>query len=310
MSPPRARCLRKGRFRRKTLKTYQRETVSLPTEFRHNIAFYEANPAQPKDGFTYLLLHGLGNSLDFWVEVAPVLAQSRRTIAIDIPGFGRSPTPANGFSLEHISEAINAFSDAIDITESVLVAHSLGTFIALQMAAQQPLRFKRLILVDGTLMRATQLIQDPKRILTNPGLAVYVSAQFIGGLFPIRRPTANLISHTRVIRDITLWPYVANPDSVNPDVLAAALSDNGGWNVLRVLGESHSIKLEAMMSAVTQPVDLAWGAKDHLINYVDIQQARGHMRVHRALEISDCGHWPMVEKPSNLTEFLLSFDGS
>ena len=259
--------------------------MSLPIQFRDNIAFYEAGPAQPKDRFSYLLLHGLGSSLDFWIDVAPALAQARPTIAIDTPGFGRSSTPPNGFSLDHISQAIGRFCDTSNIENCVLVAHSLGALIALNISAQQPTRFKRLILVDGTLTRTAELIQDPKRAVNHPALAFYAGAQFIGGLFPIRRRAANILSHTRVIRDITMWPYVAHPDNLSASILAGALANNGGCNVLKVLAKARAIRYTALMSAVSQPVDLVWGAQDHLISREDIQQAREHMHVDRELKL-------------------------
>ena len=282
--------------------------MSLPIQMSENIAFYKAAPAEPKDNSSYLLLHGLGNSLDFWTDIAPELAQTRPTTAIDIPGFGRSATPPNGFTLDHISQAIGKFCDTSNIEDCVLIAHSLGTFIALNIAAQAPKRFKRLILVDGTLTRAAELIQDPKQAVKDPSLAVFVSAQFLGGMLPLRRRRASIISRTRIIRDLTMWPFVANPDSLNSDLLTAALADNSGRNVLKVLTEARSVRYEALMSAISQPVDLVWGAKDRLITRQDIQQARRHMNVKRELEIPDCGHWPMIEKPSTLIEFLLSFD--
>lgn len=284
--------------------------MSLPIQFRGNIAFYKAVPTEPSDSFSYLLLHGLGNSLDFWTDIAPALAQARPTTAIDIPGFGRSATPPSGFTLSHISNTIGQFCDATNIENCVLVAHSLGTFVALHIAALNPKRFKRVILVDGTLARATEIIQDPRRVMCDPSLAVFVSAQFIGGIVPIRRQGAYLISHSRVIRNTTMWPFVANPGTLNSATLAAALAESGSRNVLRVLTQARSIRYEELMKAVSQPVDLVWGARDHLINHKDIQQARRHMNVRRELEIADCGHWPMIEQPPILTEFLLSFDGS
>lgn len=280
---------------------------TLPIEFRHQIAFYEKEPSRPVDQYTYLLLHGLGNSMDFWISVAPSLAHSRRTIAIDLPGFGRSKTPRNGFTLEHITEAIESFCDQIDIRSCVLVAHSLGAFIALDLANRAAERFDRIILVDGTLTRAAEIIQHPTLITKRPVLAFYVAAQFIGGMFPLGRPLAKFVSHSRLIRNATLWPYVANPSLLDPDMLASALANNGGRNVLKVLLEAHTIRYVTLMRAVPQPVDLIWGTKDHLISEIDINEARSNMQVKRQEKIAGVGHWPMLERPELLTQLLLSF---
>ena len=276
----------------------------LPTEFKSQIAYYDRAPDRRAEPTTYFLLHGLGNSLDFWTVVAPELAKARRTVAIDIPGFGRSPAPSSGFSLGTISDAIERFCTAIGLEEAVLVAHSLGAFVAMNIAARQPSIFRRLILVDGTLTRAAELIQHPLRIPFNPTLALYVSAQFVGGLLPINRSTANVVGRSRIMREITLWPFVANPGALDSALVSDALADNGGLAAMRVLARAPSIDYESLMRGVSQPVDLVWGARDHLMNENDVKVARVNMNVVRELAIADCGHWPMIEKPTELTNFL------
>lgn len=278
---------------------------SLPTKSEGGITYYEASPHTPEVKLTYLLLHGLGNSLDFWIKVAPTLANVGRVIAIDMPGFGRSPAPSDGFTLEHVSRNINEFCTRNNVHDCIIVAHSLGSFVGLQLAALDSERFRRLILVDGTLARATHLMKYPKNVWKLPSLSLYISAQFIGGVLPIRRRVADVITRFRIIRDMTLWPYVANPGNLDPKTLAAALSDNGGITVLKVLAQSRSVNYTDLMKSVPQPVDLVWGEKDHLINLRDVECARRYMHVERELKIPACGHWPMIEASSTLSGFLL-----
>jgi pimeloyl-ACP methyl ester carboxylesterase len=279
--------------------------LSLPTKSKGGVTYYEVSPDLPADNLTYLLLHGLGNSLDFWTEVAPVLASFRRVIAIDIPGFGRSIAPPDGFTLENISREIDAFCTVNNADKCIIVAHSLGSFMGLRLAALNPERFRRLVLVDGTLARAAQIMKCPRGIWKDPSLGFYVGAQFIGGMLPIRGRVADVISRSRVIREMTLWPYVASPGNLDPRILAAALSDNGGITVLKVLAQSRSISYTGLMKGVSQPVDLVWGEKDHLISFQDVECARHYMQVERELKIPSCGHWPMIEAPTILSDFLL-----
>lgn len=280
------------------------ETLSV--NFRTDIAFYENGPSGPNNLRTYLLLHGLGNSMNFWIDVAPSLAKFSRTIAIDLPGFGKSATPIGGFTLEHATAAIANFCDQEDVRNCVLVAHSLGAFIALDLANRSAPRFTNVILVDGTLTRAAELIQNPMSIAHEPVLGFYVAAQFLGGMIPLGPFFAKLVSRNRLIRKAALWPYVANPENLDPRMLAMALASNGGRNVLKVLLEAHTLQYIELMRAVPQQVDLVWGAEDHLINGTDIDAARGNMRVRRLEKLPGIGHWPMLERPELLTEILLS----
>src|SRR5262245_32193138 len=43
------------------------------------------------DETTFVLLHGLGGSHLSWIQAAPGLAGLGRVLAVDMPGFGRSP---------------------------------------------------------------------------------------------------------------------------------------------------------------------------------------------------------------------------
>ncbi|MGH3265685.1 MAG: alpha/beta fold hydrolase, partial [Trebonia sp.] len=42
-------------------------------------------------GKPLLLIHGLGSSLRNWDPVLPALSAERKVIAVDLPGFGRTP---------------------------------------------------------------------------------------------------------------------------------------------------------------------------------------------------------------------------
>jgi pimeloyl-ACP methyl ester carboxylesterase len=282
--------------------------LSLPRKSEDGVAYYEASPDTSKERVTYLLLHGLGNSLDYWAGIAPELSDIGHVVAIDMPGFGKSLAPLDGFSLEHVSRTMSNFCITRDLDRCIIVAHSLGGFVGLRLAALEPERFRRVILVNGTLSRAAQMAQNPRGVLRDPSLAFYVGAQFLGGALPIRGGMAKIISRSRIIRDLTLWPYVENPGDIDPELLAAALSDNGGVTVLKVLTHFRHINYSDLMKDVPHPVDLVWGANDHLINGQDVECAKTYMNVERELQIPGCGHWPMIEKPSTLSEFILAWD--
>jgi pimeloyl-ACP methyl ester carboxylesterase len=271
-----------------------------------HIAFHEAGPVSPANDATYFLLHGIGTSLDFWVAVVPLLAASSRTIAIDIPGFGRSSSPREGFTVDTAAAQIHALAEALDVQNGVLVAHSLGAFIALRVAALEPTRFQRLVLVGGTLKRALEMIQRPNMVFRQPAFAINVSMHLAAGILPLKKQLASLIGHSSILRGIALQPWVGNPGGVDFNVVVAALSNSGGIGVLRSLEAAQKVSYEDLLRDVTQPVDLVWGAKDSLISDADVEYATSILHVDRQLIIPDCGHWPMIEFPLALAQFVSS----
>jgi pimeloyl-ACP methyl ester carboxylesterase len=281
--------------------------MALEVKEVDRIMLYEATPPNPKDDTTYFLLHGIGTSLDFWVAVAPLLAKDNRTIAIDIPGFGRSPEPKDGPIFESTARRISKLTESLQVSNGVLVAHSLGAFVALRLVFLEPTRFQRLILVDGTLRRALELVKHPQSIFNQPTLGLSVSMQFLGGILPLKKSLASAVGHSRLLWNLTLKPWVDDPSRLDPNIVTAAFSNNGSLGAVRSLAAAYHIDYENLLRGVTQPVDLIWGERDNLIDESDIEYVAGLINIDRRLSIPKCGHWPMIEFPLVLAKFISSW---
>jgi pimeloyl-ACP methyl ester carboxylesterase len=283
--------------------------VSLEILYDEGIRYSWRKPSSETGvGQTILLLHGLGNSLDFWTTTAPLIDERHGVLAMDIPGFGRSIAPPGGMTISSVSDRILQFLDHKGLRPPVVVGHSLGAFVALELAALSPHMFRRIILVSGTLLKAAELLRSPRKALLSPGLALAVANQFVGGIVPLRHVPIDWILKSKLVRLLALWPFVAHPASLDPAVLARALSNTGGMGVLRVLSQAHSFNLIATMENAKQPVDLIWGALDRLISAQDVRLARTLLNVKRSQAIPDCGHWPMIEQPALLAGFISEWD--
>lgn len=280
------------------------EIHPLETSYHRGIRYYDSGPIS-KSERPIILLHGLGNSLDFWTAIAPALAVKTRTVAIDIPGFGKSVMPADGFSLSSITREVRRLLDKLEVSSCILVAHSLGGFVGLHVASPDSTMVSRLVLVDAMLFTANDILHRPISAIGTPALSVNLGIQFAGGVLPIGRRTARLISATGLGRLTALWPFIHSPKDVNPRLVEIALSNNGGAAVLRTLCQARSVRLEDLMNKVDQPVDLLWGANDRLIRPEDVRKTRELLAVDRELAVPSCGHWPMIEWPDVVSDFIL-----
>lgn len=85
-------------------------------------------------GPALLLVHGTGASAHSWSGMLPELAQAHEVIAVDLPGHGRSgPSPAP--SLPAVAAGLGALLAALEFEPRVVVGHSAGAAISLQMVA-------------------------------------------------------------------------------------------------------------------------------------------------------------------------------
>lgn len=85
-------------------------------------------------GRAIVLLHGFLESLEVWDELSDRLAKQYRVIAIDLPGFGGTPSIGYVHSMELMAECVKAVMDSIGYRRYVLVGHSMGGYTALAFA--------------------------------------------------------------------------------------------------------------------------------------------------------------------------------
>jgi len=103
--------------------------------------------AQAGEGDPVLLLHQTPRSWDEYRDVLPLLAASRRAIAMDTIGFGDStPLPRGEDSIERWSDVVLAFLDALHLDRVDLVGHHTGATIAIETAGRAPERVRSVVL--------------------------------------------------------------------------------------------------------------------------------------------------------------------
>jgi len=100
-------------------------------------------------GVPLLLLHGIGGAGSSWMPVAKQLASERRVIVPDLLGFGQSPWPDVGYTVEEHLDALDRLLIERGLGDRPLdvAGHSLGAILAAELAARYG-RVRRLTLVS------------------------------------------------------------------------------------------------------------------------------------------------------------------
>jgi pimeloyl-ACP methyl ester carboxylesterase len=99
-----------------------------------------------------LLIHGAGSDSTVWQLQTRYLAyRGLRAIAVDLPGHGRSAAPASALATVEemtawVARFIAAAGSVYGFQSAHIVGHSLGTFIALELARSHPLLVRSLTL--------------------------------------------------------------------------------------------------------------------------------------------------------------------
>ena len=107
-------------------------------------------------GEPIILLHGYSDSWFSFSRVLTPLARETRVYALDLRGHGKTDQPTAGYHMRDLAADVVAFMDAKNIARATVIGHSMGGFVAQQVAAMAPKRVSRLILV-GTVRKPANL---------------------------------------------------------------------------------------------------------------------------------------------------------
>lgn len=102
-------------------------------------------------GFPLVLLHGNGESSDYFKAQIEAFSAHYRVIAIDTRGHGRSPRGSAPFTLAQFAEDLKVFMDVHGIAKAHVLGFSDGANIALLFALRYPHLVEKLILNGANL---------------------------------------------------------------------------------------------------------------------------------------------------------------
>ena len=132
-----------------------------------------------------LLLHGTGAATHSWRGVMPLLARDFAVIALDLPGHGFTrPDFARKPTLPNMSAGVAALLVELDVQPAVIVGHSAGVAIGMQLLLDQrcdaPLVGFTPALMPFPGLAARLFPQLAKMLFTNPFVSVIVSRLMAG----------------------------------------------------------------------------------------------------------------------------------
>lgn len=109
-------------------------------------AYEFRSPKKPKA--TYIFIHGIGNTLHSWDEVVASMPKDVRIIGVDLLGFGASPRPDWAiYNARTQARSVAATLFGLRLTQRpIIVGHSLGALVAVEVARRYPLLPRRLVL--------------------------------------------------------------------------------------------------------------------------------------------------------------------
>lgn len=123
--------------------------------------YYKETGSKKKN--TVIFLHGWGSNSSLWFSSTIALAeQGYELYFLDLPGFGKSQTPAIAFQLQNFADIVSHFIKKVEIQKPVLVGHSFGGKTAVRIASKKVVLLEGLVLVDSSGLPHSSFVTQTK----------------------------------------------------------------------------------------------------------------------------------------------------
>lgn len=255
-------------------------------------------------GEAVLFLHGFGASSHSWRKVAELLAKSgdRRTICLNLMGFGHSDKPQNtDYSINNQALVVIRFIEKLNLKELTLVGHSYGGGISLiilhELSRQkcEP-KIKNLVLASS-----------PCFPMVMPRFLKLLAIPILPHLF-LRLIPAEKIVYQMIRYDL---PDL-HQNSPTVKEYADCMKSNGCHRAMvemaRGIVPKNMDLLTQWYPSIKVPSLLIWGEHDGLIPVTHAKRLQKAIPGSSLVILENCGHIPQERFPlevhAHLHEFL------
>lgn len=247
------------------------------------------------EGPTVLLLHGTGSSSHSWRALTPLLAPRLRIVAPDLPGHGASLVADHTqLSLPGMVDNLRELLDMLDTEPALVVGHSAGAAIAVQMALSGRWTARGIVSVNGALLPfggvAAHLFSPAAKLLARSAWAARAFA------WRARQPGVvdRLLASTGSRLDAegaALYARLA----CDPRHVAAALGMMAQWD------------LDALARALPRlatPLDLVVGSRDAMVPPEQAERVAARIAGARVTGLIGLGHLAHEEDPAAVARII------
>jgi pimeloyl-ACP methyl ester carboxylesterase len=234
-------------------------------------------------------MHGFGNSLQSYRNLAPLLTDCCHVLAFDFPGFGLSSLPTD-YDFSNAGQARTALGvvKALDVDRPVYVGHSMGGAIAIHTGVTDPTA-AALVLIDPGIFETGV----PKATSMAP--------------FPFPRMSAMLFGdrawRERFLKISFVDPTVVTP-AVMDDLMRTPARDDywpGATAMMSGFVPGNEIEL---LPRIKIPVLSVFGEADR--NHPDAlrRKLRDSLPGSQLIVLAGAGHYPHEEKAAEVAEAI------
>ncbi|MEJ5345476.1 MAG: alpha/beta hydrolase [Chloroflexus sp.] len=264
--------------------------IQITQHYHHRlgISYLTAGESGP----AIVFLHGWGAFKELWWSALRDLGRDYRCFAIDMPGHGESRI-GRADQIERIAVLIADFCHDLGLSTIILVGHSMGGSVAVEMTLRYPHLVQRLALIDAAVDAYRMPAYTRIYLLPHLGWPTFRLTQAIGRAF---RPLGQRIPHEHGGGWIRPWLRRAS--------YLATFDPEGLYRILRSL---FATRADERLQQIHVPTLVMTGQFDSLAPPAHARRLARVIPGARYVMIPASLHNPMDERPRAFTRALRTF---
>jgi len=250
------------------------------------------------EGLPVLLVHGWPTSSFLWRGVIPYIAEHRRVLAIDLPGFGESSKPVDrDYSFAFFRSVLDGFAAAVGLESFGLAVHDMGGPVALNWASSRPESVERLAILNTIVYPEFSL-----------AVRAFLAAARVPGVGRVLSSRAGLAGAMRF--------GTVRSDCMTDEALegtCAPFAHREAREALirsvQHLGADGLRPVAAWMRGISVPVRVVYGTRDWILPAMPytVRRLQEEVADIEVTALDDCSHFLQEDRPDRVGELLAAF---
>ncbi|GAA5035715.1 alpha/beta hydrolase [Marivirga lumbricoides] len=241
-------------------------------------------------GYPVVLLHGYGETHHIWNNYTNKLSPKYRVLTPDLPGFGKSDALPYDHSLDVVANSIYDWLKKKNISECIMIGHSLGGYVTLEIAK----KFPNIISGIGLLHSSALADTEDKKLGREKSIEFIQKhgvPKFIESFVPMLFMEENRAAYSAEI-DKLVEEGKKIPEKIMTDYMLA----------MRDRSDSRDFLLE-----FEKPLLFIFGEKDTSVPLARSKEQIKYIQQPYLRSLPDTGHMGMFEKEEEVYKAISKF---
>jgi pimeloyl-ACP methyl ester carboxylesterase len=238
------------------------------------------------EGDVVLLLHGWGSNITLFQGIIDTLSPRHRVIALDMPGFGKTPEPPEPWCVDDYVDFVMKFLNSLHIKEFSVLVHSFGGRVLFKMNAREKLPYviHKAVLIDSAGIMPKKTWKQKASLRLYKMASRFMSTKPLHFLYP------------DAVEDMRKKRGSADYNNATPTMRAT---------LVKVVNED----LEPLIAKISCPTLLVWGDMDTATPIADAKVMEGLIKDTGLVVCEGAGHYSFLEQPAKVHGALQAFLG-